>query len=100
MVSCERLRDRFELTAEQARFNLFERYLVTGVVHAPFGAHPTTCAPDYGWDLAHMKRYAESAEGDNGWAAYMDEFVHVSEADYQARNGGAERLSSLAQPQF
>ncbi|KRW57453.1 CoA transferase subunit A [Pseudomonas sp. TTU2014-080ASC] len=100
VVSCERISERFELTAEQARFNLFERYLVTGVVHAPFGAHPTTCAPDYGWDLSHMKRYSESAEAENGWAAYMEEFVLCSESEYQAKNGGSDRLSTLAQPVF
>ena len=100
VVSCERISDRLELCAEQARFNLFERYLVTGVVHAPFGTHPTTCAPEYGWDMAHLKRYAESAEGEGGWAAYMDEYVHVSEADYQTKNGGQDRLRTLALPVF
>lgn len=100
VVSCERISERLELSAEQARGNLFERYLVTGVVHAPYGAHPTTCAPEYGWDLAHMKRYAESAEAPNGWETYMDEFVRCGEAAYQAANGGAERLSCLAQPVF
>ena len=37
-VSCERIEERLNLDAAQARFNTFERYLVSGVVHAPFGA--------------------------------------------------------------
>lgn len=67
-----------------ARFSTFERYLVTGVVHAPYGAHPTACAPEYGWDMDHLKRYAASALQDGGWQAYVDEFVEPAEAAYPA----------------
>ena len=99
-VSAERVEERLELTADEARLNTFERYLVKGVVHAPCGAHPTTCAPDYGWDMAHLKRYVASAAEDNGWAAYMEEFVTPGEAAYQARNGGVERMGALPLPVF
>lgn len=99
-VSCEKLEERLELTAEQARGNTFERYLVTGVVHAQFGAHPTSCPSDYGWDMSHFKRYAASAGEEGGWQAYVDEFVAPGELAYQDKNGGAERLGTLPMPVF
>ena len=99
-VSAERVEERLALAPEQARFNTFERYLVKGVVHAPGGAHPTTCAPDYGWDMSHFKRYVASAAEEGGWQAYMDEFVSPGEAAYQAANGGIERMGALPLPVF
>lgn len=99
-VSTETLVDRFELDAERARFNLFERYLVHGVVHAPCGAHPTYNGPDYGWDLEHLKRYNASASEEGGWQAYRNEFVAVSESEYLDKNGGAARIAALKTPVF
>jgi len=99
-VSCEKLEERLELTAEQARGSTFERYLVTGVVHAPFGAHPTSCPSDYGWDMSHFKRYVASSQEEGGWQAYVDEFVAPGELAYQDKNGGAERLGALPMPVF
>lgn len=99
-ISAERVVDKFELDADTARFNLFERYLVHGVVHAPFGAHPTTNGPDYGWDMDHLKGYSKSASQDNGWEQYRAANIAVSEQDYLAAQGGAERLSKLPMPVF
>lgn len=100
IVSTEELVDKLELDAASARFNTFERYLVQGVVHAPKGAHPTMCAPDYGWDLAHMKRYVASAKEEGGWQVYLDEFVNNGEDAYQAANGGADAMGALPVPTF
>ncbi|SIP97794.1 CoA transferase subunit A [Marinobacterium stanieri] len=100
IVSTEELVDKLELDAASARFNTFERYLVQGVVHAPKGAHPTMCAPDYGWDLAHMKRYVASAKEEGGWQVYLDEFVNNGEDAYQTANGGAEAMGALPVPTF
>jgi glutaconate CoA-transferase subunit A len=99
-VSTETLVDRFELTADEARFNLFERYLVHGVVLAPHGAHPTYNGPDYGWDIEHLKRYNASGSEEGGWQKYRDEFIAVGEAAYLAKNGGAERIGRLGTPVF
>jgi glutaconate CoA-transferase subunit A len=99
-VSCETLQERFALDAATARLNPFERYLVKGVVHAPFGAHPTYLGPSYGWDMDHLKRYNASATEDNGWQKYVEEFVAPGETEYLNRVGGAERLSKLKQPVF
>ena len=100
IVSAEEVVDRLELDRDTARLNPFERYLVQGVVHAPKGAHPTMCAPNYGWDLSHLKRYVASASDDNGWQVYMDEFVNGGEDAYQAANGGVAAMGSLPLPTF
>jgi glutaconate CoA-transferase subunit A len=100
IVSAEEVVDRLELDRDTARLNTFERYLVQGVVHAPKGAHPTMCAPNYGWDLSHLKRYVASASDDNGWQVYMDEFVNGGEDAYQAANGGVAAMGSLPLPTF
>ncbi|WP_421794073.1 CoA transferase subunit A [Hydrocarboniphaga effusa] len=99
-VSTERLHDKLELSADEARQNGFERYLVRGVVEARGGAHPTYLGPDYGWDLDHLKRYSASAAEDGGWQRYVEEFVSRGEADYLNSIGGAERLGRLRQPVF
>jgi glutaconate CoA-transferase subunit A len=99
-VTTEVLHDRLALDAETAKDNRFERYLVHGVVHAPFGAHPTYFGPSYGWDLEHLKRYDASATEESGWAAYANEFVNLSEPDYLAKVGGGERIARLPLPVF
>jgi glutaconate CoA-transferase subunit A len=99
-VSTEVLRDKLELDAETARLNPFERYLVSGVVHAPCGAHPTYMGPDYGWDMEHLKRYNASATEEQGWENYLKEFVQPGESAYLAKVGGAERVAKLKLPVF
>ncbi|HYD62897.1 MAG TPA: CoA-transferase [Noviherbaspirillum sp.] len=98
-VSCEQLVDRIDQSdaggASQARGNTFERYLVKGVVHAPCGAHPTSCAPYYGWDMSHLKQYCASAETGDGWHTYASTYLAGSEADYQAGVGGTEHIGRL-----
>lgn len=99
-VSCERLEDKFSLTASEAKANLFERYLVSGVVHAPGGAHPTLNNPDYGWDLAHLKTYAAAATEEGSWDAYRARYIAGGEAAYQREAGLPALLSELSHPVF
>lgn len=100
-VSCETLVDRLDRShPDSAKSNYFERSLVSNVVHAPFGAHPTSCAPRYGWDMDHFKRYAAGAGEDGGWQKYFDEFLAGDEGGYQGKVGGAERLGKLPVPVF
>jgi glutaconate CoA-transferase subunit A len=98
-VSCEYLVDRLDRErSEWAKANFFERYLVSGVVHARFGAHPTSCVPQYGWDMEHLKRYCAGATEEGGWKRYADEFLGGIEVDYLERAGGAERIGKLPAP--
>ena len=44
-------------------------------VELPFGAHPTSNAPDYGIDVDHLKEYSGAAKG--GWNEYAAKFIAV-----------------------
>lgn len=95
-VTCETLVDRIEDDPDDdPSADLVERALVTGVVAAPGGAHPTSCPPAYGWDAAHLKRYADGAATDDGWQGYASEFLAGGESDYLARVGGAAAVARL-----
>lgn len=99
-ISCERLEERLSLDGDTAKANYFERSVVSGVVHAPFGAHPTSCAPGYGWDMGHLKAYAELAGVEDGWTQYAQQFLSGGEAEYQAAVGGADHINALKLPVF
>jgi glutaconate CoA-transferase subunit A len=100
-VSSEQVVDRMDLAyPEDARLNQFERYFVSGVVHAPCGAHPTSNPPAYGWDMDHVKRYVAAASEDDGWARNVDQFVGSSENAYLERAGGPDRIGRLPVPVF
>lgn len=98
--------DRLVTTAELGgqggmRHSLVERSCITGVAHVPFGAHPTSSGPDYGFDLKHLKDYNEAANVagafDDWRARYIDGLSHDG---YIAAVGGAEKLASLPLPVF
>jgi glutaconate CoA-transferase, subunit A len=78
-----------------ARFNLFERSVVAAVAEAPFGAHPTSAAPDYELDLAHLRTYAASADAPEAWAAYRQTYVAIEPDAYLAAIGGADAIRAL-----
>jgi glutaconate CoA-transferase subunit A len=100
-VTSEHLVDRLDLTrSDSAKANHFERYLVSGVIHAPCGAHPTSCAPQYGWDLEHLRQYCATAGEEGGWARYTKDFLAGTEADYLSRVGGAAKIAKLPMPVF
>lgn len=93
-VSTEQLVTTAELDlAAQARYHLVERPLISGVAEVPFGAHPTSAAPDYQLDMAHLRTYA-AAEGE-AFAHYRARFVDVDHGAYLAAVGGAEALRAI-----
>ncbi|MDN2568212.1 acyl CoA--acetate/3-ketoacid CoA transferase subunit alpha [Aquibium sp. A9E412] len=100
-VTTEALVERIDLACpEGAKASLFERSLVTGVVEAPLGAHPTTAHDAYGWDADHLKEYARLATEEDGWQRYFETYVAGGEAGYAERVGGAERIRDLPIPTF
>ncbi|MCB1677558.1 MAG: CoA transferase subunit A [Halioglobus sp.] len=101
-VTCDELVDTeyFHQNAEEARYVFWERSETTGVVHQPGAAHPSSCAPRYGFDVAHFKEYNASAKEAGGWQAYADKYVNCTEAQYLARVGGMEALEKLPLPVF
>lgn len=100
-VSAEEVVERMDKSyPDDVKANTFERCFVTGVIEIPYGAHPTSLPPSYGWDMGHFKAYAASAGEDGGWDKYMAEVVGPDEAHYLAAVGGAEAVSKLPLPIF
>jgi glutaconate CoA-transferase subunit A len=89
-VSCERIVPTAELTASGPVQSLkVTRLMVDGVVEAPGGAHPTSCAPDYPRDEAFQKDYAASAKDPDGWERFRKEWIDgLDESAYQAKVKG------------
>ncbi|MBV6417565.1 MAG: putative CoA-transferase subunit alpha [Steroidobacteraceae bacterium] len=100
-VTCDELvqPEAFE-QGEEARYVFWERSETTGVVHVPCGAHPTSCAPLYGFDARHFKEYAASAKEPGGWEKYFERYVACGEEEYLKRAGGAEAVRKLPLPVF
>ena len=100
-VSCDELVDSsFFESSDEARHVFWERAHTTGVVHLPGGAHPSSCAPLYGFDVKHFKEYAASAKEAGGWQQYAERYVQCGEAEYLARMGGIEAVRKLPLPVF
>ena len=101
LVSCDELVDSNHFAqGEEARYVPWERAETTGVVHLPYGAHPSSCAPLYGFDTKHFKEYTASAKEEGGWAKYFDRYVQCSQAEYLERVGGPEAIAKLPLPVF
>jgi len=57
------------------------RLMVDGVVEAPFGAHFTSCAPDYERDETFQREYAATARDDDAWDAFRARYLDVGGHD-------------------
>lgn len=101
-VTCDELVDTSYFTKdEEARYVFWERNQTTGVVHIPGGAHPSSCAPLYGFDAKHFKEYTASIKEENGgWKAYFDKYIACSETEYQQKIGGIDAIRKLPIPVF
>jgi len=80
-----------------AMLNRFERSLVTGVLHSPYGAHPTSCAPNYGFDMQHLKEYSDAAKS---FDEYSSKYLNKTHEDYIDSVGGSEVIQKIPLPQF
>ena len=100
-VSCEKIVPTSALTELGCVHTLYlDRGVVDGVVEAPFGAHPTSCAPGYGIDVDHLKVYAGAAASADAWADYRRRFVDVDDGAYVEAVGGRARLATIQQAVF
>lgn len=83
-VSCERVVDTAELAAgsDITRMRI-HRWMVSGVVEAPNGAHFTSCVPDYGRDERFQREYAQAAKDPAAWEAFHRTYLSGTEQDYQ-----------------
>lgn len=84
-VSCERVVPTAELSSAAPVQTLrIQRWMVSGVVEAPSGAHFTSCDPDYGRDEEFQRGYASAAVNPADWARFRARFLETDEDGYQA----------------
>jgi glutaconate CoA-transferase subunit A len=100
-VSCERIVETDEFAKHGPLSSmLLNRTQVDGVIEAPFGAHPASCAPRYGIDAEHLKLYADAARDAEAFAAYCRRFIDAGEDAYLEAVGGAAHVASIPQTTF
>jgi glutaconate CoA-transferase subunit A len=84
-VSCEQIVPTERLAVDGPVQTLrIHRTYVTGVVEAPYGAHFTSCAPDYGRDEELQREYAAAAVDPTLWHDFVTRWVEVDEGAYRA----------------
>jgi glutaconate CoA-transferase subunit A len=77
-MSVEQVLPTEELAAQGPVQTLrINRLMVDGVVEAPFGAHFTSCAPDYERDETFQREYAATARDDDAWDAFRARYLDV-----------------------
>jgi glutaconate CoA-transferase subunit A len=81
-MSVERLLPTDDLAREGPVQSLrINRLMVDGVIEAPFGAHFTSCAPDYERDEAFQREYAATAKSVEAWDAFRTKYIDVGSHD-------------------
>ena len=84
-VSAERIVPTTALLEEGTFHTLrINRSMVDGVIHAPWGAHFTTCEPDYGRDERFQKAYVTAAGNPDAWREFSNRFLRGGETEYHA----------------
>jgi glutaconate CoA-transferase subunit A len=76
--------------------NHLPAFQVTGVIEAPWGAHPGSMPDFYDYDEGHMEEYAEASKAAGTFAAYLRRYVHDApdEAAYLEQVGVRNLLSA------
>jgi glutaconate CoA-transferase subunit A len=88
-LSVESIVDTTDFLAEGPVESLrVPRHLTDGVVEAPYGAHFTSCPPDYERDESFQREYAASAKSPEAWDAFRAKYVDPpTHAAYLAQVG-------------
>jgi glutaconate CoA-transferase, subunit A len=85
-MSVERLVSTDDLVREGAIQSLrINRLMVDGVIEARFGAHFTSCTPDYERDEAFQREYATTARDEDAWDAFRERYLDVDSHDEYRR---------------
>ena len=76
----------------------YPRFVVDAVVSAPWGAYPTSCFPEYGYDGRFIEAYSEAAADPVAWKAFWADRVvePPTQGAFLDANGGASLLVDLA----
>jgi glutaconate CoA-transferase subunit A len=97
IVTVERVIPEAATRAEPWR-TTFPRFIVDAVVEAPWGAYPTSCFPEYGYDgdffRAYTAAHAKPDTAQSFWSEQVD--APESHAAFLDANGGAKTLLGIA----
>jgi glutaconate CoA-transferase subunit A len=80
LVTADEIYDGNLLADEKLAPGTIPGLYVSAVAEAENGAWPVGLFGRYGGDEAHLRDYLERARSDEGFAGYLDEFVHASKA--------------------
>lgn len=69
-------------------------FAVDAVVEVPFGAHPTSCFPRYGYDGDMHRQWVAAVRDDAATDSFLDRYVRqpANQAEYLAAVGGMAHL--------
>jgi len=93
-LSCEKVVPTAELAQGGLATMRIHRWMVSGVVEAPNGAHFTSCVPDYERDEAFQRDYVAAAKDPEQWQAFVDTYLSGDEAAYQAAVANRSAVSA------
>ena len=80
LVTADEIYDGNLLADEKLAPGTIPGLYVSAVAEAENGAWPVGLFGRYGGDEAHLRDYLERARSDEGFAGYLDEFVHAPKA--------------------
>lgn len=84
IITCEEIVDH-ELIQGTPSLTRIPGFLVDAVIEAPFGAHPTSHIPSYGFDAWSVREYVAAARNRTTWDAFLSRLKDESEDAYRAR---------------
>lgn len=72
-------------------------FVVDAVVEVPFGAHPTSFPPAYGYDGSMHLEWAKASRDPDAVAAFMDQYITgpATQAEYLDAAGGTATLAAV-----
>lgn len=76
----------------------YPHFVVDAVVRAPWGAYPTSCLPEYGYDPDFLTDYTAAATDPDNWKKFWNDRVMApdSQGAFLDANGGARLVLDLA----
>jgi glutaconate CoA-transferase subunit A len=99
IVTCEEIVPKSFIRLDPDQ-NSLPPFLIDAIVRVPHGAHPTACRFFYDYDAKHLNMYKNIAGDDEGFKAYLDEWVFGVKDHYEYLNkvGGKNIVSIRANP--
>ncbi|TAK32955.1 MAG: CoA transferase subunit A [Chloroflexota bacterium] len=94
IVTVEQIVSSEQIRAEAAKTKI-PRFYVDLVIHAPLGAHPTSCVPEYVMDAWHVMEYMKLAQKPESFQQYVQRYITGSSEEEYLELLGAEKRSKL-----